>query len=585
LTYQWKKDGSAISGETASTLDISSAMMSSAGTYTVDVIGTCGTVTSANAVVTINVVTAISAQPVDATICENGTVAVSVSATGTGLTYQWLKDGSVVSGAMASTLNITSATTSNSGVYTVNVTGMCGILTSTGATVTVNPKPTVSIATPASLGCVNSSVTLDASGSTGIGVLAYAWAASAGGSITSGGATDMPTAGSAGTYMVTVTDANGCTATGSTSVTGSAAAIALSPAGTATATSSCDDMGWTYYGDGTTTFFAINWAPDGSLSAANAAAKAAASVSIGKDAATANGQFVEAGTMKHVKVMSRYWNVANAGTFDEAVNVRFFYAPAEKTAAEFAGGSFKWFKTVGTAYSPSVVNNTNGISVDYVELATPTISTMNGVTYAEFAGLTGFSGGTGAGTDGAAFLPIELTKFNAKAENKVNQITWTTKSERNTDKFIIERSLNGQSGWVALATVKAKGGSVETNYNTTDNNPAPMTYYRLRALDFDGKEQISTVVSVMRRANKFEILTVYPNPTTEFTNVVFEVTNNQNVEMTLTDLSGRIIFTRSTEVKEGVNNLQLDLGDVAQGTYMLLMRNGESRVTKLVTKQ
>lgn len=59
LTYQWRKNTVAIAGATNPTYDITSTVPADAGSYDVVVTGTCGTVTSAAAVLTVNTCTAV----------------------------------------------------------------------------------------------------------------------------------------------------------------------------------------------------------------------------------------------------------------------------------------------------------------------------------------------------------------------------------------------------------------------------------------------------------------------------------------------------------------------------------------------
>lgn len=80
----------------------------------------------------------IVAPPTAQTTCAGSSASFSVSATGTGLSYQWMKDGFPITGATSSVYNIPSATVNDSGLYTVVVTGSCGTATSNGAQLTVN---------------------------------------------------------------------------------------------------------------------------------------------------------------------------------------------------------------------------------------------------------------------------------------------------------------------------------------------------------------------------------------------------------------------------------------------------------------
>lgn len=83
---------------------------------------------------------AITAQPTAQTVC-SGALNLAVTATGTGLQYQWKRDGSNISGATSATYNAAGATSGN---YQVVVSNACGSVTSNTVAVVVNPKPTVS---------------------------------------------------------------------------------------------------------------------------------------------------------------------------------------------------------------------------------------------------------------------------------------------------------------------------------------------------------------------------------------------------------------------------------------------------------
>jgi hypothetical protein len=84
----------------------------------------------------------ISTQPVAATVTEGASASFSVVAAGDSLAYQWLKDGSALSGATSTSYAITSATTAAAGSYSVVVTNSAGSVTSTAAALTVTAAST-----------------------------------------------------------------------------------------------------------------------------------------------------------------------------------------------------------------------------------------------------------------------------------------------------------------------------------------------------------------------------------------------------------------------------------------------------------
>jgi hypothetical protein len=82
---------------------------------------------------------AIQSQPQSQTVTAGNSVLFSVTATGhPALTYQWYFNGTVITGATASSYSLASAQTGNAGNYTVTVANTLGSVTSNAATLTVN---------------------------------------------------------------------------------------------------------------------------------------------------------------------------------------------------------------------------------------------------------------------------------------------------------------------------------------------------------------------------------------------------------------------------------------------------------------
>jgi hypothetical protein len=92
--------------------------------------------------------TSIMRQSGDTTICAMNPVSISTSARGYNLVYNWYKDGILVTSGPDSVLRINSATTANSGVYRVQVTGECGSALSPMTRLTVYPLTEINNLTP-----------------------------------------------------------------------------------------------------------------------------------------------------------------------------------------------------------------------------------------------------------------------------------------------------------------------------------------------------------------------------------------------------------------------------------------------------
>ncbi len=91
----------------------------------------------------------ITTAPVAQTATAGQSVTFSVTASGTGpFTYQWLFDGSDISGATGSSYTISSVSSANAGSYSVMVSDAYGNVTTTQVSLTVNAAPSVASDTP-----------------------------------------------------------------------------------------------------------------------------------------------------------------------------------------------------------------------------------------------------------------------------------------------------------------------------------------------------------------------------------------------------------------------------------------------------
>jgi gliding motility-associated-like protein len=186
-------------------------------TYTVTLTGGCGVITTTGtltvaATLPVSVVIAADANP----ICAGASVNFTATPTNGGTTpvYQWYNGATPVGTNSA----IYSYIPANSDVITVvltsNVTCQSGgPATSNAITMMVNPLPTVTTTqvNVACFGGTNGTATAIPAG--GSGVYAYSWnTVPVQTTITATGLT-------AGTYIVTITDGNNCTATGSVTIT------------------------------------------------------------------------------------------------------------------------------------------------------------------------------------------------------------------------------------------------------------------------------------------------------------------------------------------------------------------------------
>jgi hypothetical protein len=148
LSYQWRLGGNDLPGASASFLSLANVQPTNAGSYSVVVTNSVGSVTSALASVTVLVPPLITLQPTNQTDVTGATGSFSSVVLGDlPLVYRWwfngtaLSDGGRVSGAGSNSLTIANAQTNDGGNYYLVVSNSVAVATSVVATLTVVVPP------------------------------------------------------------------------------------------------------------------------------------------------------------------------------------------------------------------------------------------------------------------------------------------------------------------------------------------------------------------------------------------------------------------------------------------------------------
>jgi PKD repeat protein len=301
--------------------------------------------------------------------------------------------------------------------------------------------------------------------------------------------------------------------------------------------------------------------------------------------------------------MERSWNVdlGPTGTTIGTYNVRFYYQPAERSDIETAAANwittyptcsytykyptplgFYWFKNTGSNYTAP---DYDGI----LPHLAGTVNTVSGINYTELAGITSFSGGSGA----IILIPDPLLNtdwlyFDGVTDNKVNYLRWATEAEQNSSHFNLQRSKAGVN-FEAVGTVQAQGNSTTTHqYNYDDVNPlVGENYYRLELVDADGNPSYSnTVLLVIADSDLGYIF--YPNPTNNIVNYQYEATTAEKLEIEVIDILGRVLKTKKITSVIGINNIPISLEEFAVGSYMVRVYNnvnGSVHTSKIIRSE
>jgi Immunoglobulin I-set domain len=185
LAYQWRREGTNISGATSAALSLINVRPADAGSYTVVITNVDGIITSAVAVITVQLAPLITTQPQSQSTPAGRTITFAVTADGSAtLGYQWIRNGAAVAGNNLPTLTLTNASAADAGNYSVQVFNNFGVATSSTATLTVLQPPVIVLQPQSvSLNRLNPATTYGAQFSVvATDALGYAWFHQSGGS-------------------------------------------------------------------------------------------------------------------------------------------------------------------------------------------------------------------------------------------------------------------------------------------------------------------------------------------------------------------------------------------------------------------
>ncbi|WP_240163668.1 right-handed parallel beta-helix repeat-containing protein [Spirosoma taeanense] len=177
-------------------------------------------------------------------------------------------------------------------------------------------------------------------------------------------------------------------------------------------------------------------------------------------------------------------------------------------------------------------------------------------------------------------LPVELLSFTAKPQGQQVQLAWATTSERDADRFEVQRS-HDLSEFVTLGEVKAKGNTSQRQYyGLLDGRPLDgVNYYRLRQVDQDGKTAYSKIISAVidELSPSLELL---GNPI-DGRLIQASVRNLPGANYHLSTLTGRELMVNSDLQPDGVLTLT-PAQPLPAGVYLLWTNNSATRLVQKI---
>jgi len=285
-------------------------------------------------------------------------------------------------------------------------------------------------------------------------------------------------------------------------------------------------------------------------------------------------------TSKTFKVTPEFNNV------NASYTIKLYYEEAEIAGWEAATtqnrNNAKIVKVNGSNGIQAVTPANQGSFVYSINNATLGAFGVNGVTFETTIPTGGFSGfGVGIPQPQNA-LPMTLISFFGEHQSgKGNELTWVVTNQVNVAHYELEFSPNGTDFMLAGKVNAKEWNNMELSYQFLHRNYiVGKNYYRLKAVDFDGKSQYSHVV-VLNVNEDGRSLSLYPNPATDHLYVNYKGSTG-TITLDVLDLLGKVISTSSFSSN---SIMKVSTEGLARGEYMLRLTDKSGCMTTRFMKK
>ena len=174
-------------------------------------------------------------------------------------------------------------------------------------------------------------------------------------------------------------------------------------------------------------------------------------------------------------------------------------------------------------------------------------------------------------------LPVELASFTSAVNDNTVTLNWTTASEENNARFIVQRKSDAE--WTDVGSVAGNGTTGNlSSYSFKDKNVNSGLYnYRLKQVDYNGNYvylNLNGAVAV-GIPDKYYLAQNYPNPFNPTTTIVYGLPNDGKVTLKIYDMNGREVKTLVNEPQSaGYFTTTFNASGLSSGVYFYKLESG-----------
>jgi hypothetical protein len=163
-------------------------------------------------------------------------------------------------------------------------------------------------------------------------------------------------------------------------------------------------------------------------------------------------------------------------------------------------------------------------------------------------------------------LPVTISSFTGEKQgSSAVKLSWAVDASFIVQSYTVQRSADGTS-FTDVGSVKGENG--KNSYTLIDGTPGHgIVQYRLKMTGQDNLDTYSAVIKITTDevSNRIELR---PSFSTEgFTSLYTALEKHENIIVTVTDVTGRLLWSESVIVEKGENYTSLNVSRLSKGIY------------------
>lgn len=186
--------------------------------------------------------------------------------------------------------------------------------------------------------------------------------------------------------------------------------------------------------------------------------------------------------------------------------------------------------------------------------------------------------------DGTPACTFPVTELKLVAQGKENYIglDWTTNVEANMKGFYLERSDNNGASFIDIAYQNSPGNSSAIRHYTHNDNGVVKNqtyFYRVRGVNKDGGILYSNIAeAILLDGNLSWGIEIYPNPVANQAQVVFNLSEDNNIKLSVYNALGQVIMNENYIFKAGSHTINLNTATLSKGVYNWVFTDAKGNV-------